>query len=114
MKTADALASLAALAQDSRLALFRLLVRRGPAGHSAGEIGRRLAIPTGTLSFHLKELARAGLIAARRNGRYFYYCAKLEGMNELVGFLTNHRVGGASGANGAPRAAEAMLRRTRA
>lgn len=114
MKTADALASLAALAQDSRLALFRLLVRRGPAGHSAGEIGRRLAIPTGTLSFHLKELARAGLIEARRDGRYIYYCANLDGMNELVGFLTNHRVGGTFGANGAPRAAEAMLRRTRA
>ena len=114
MKTSDALAALAALAQDSRLALFRLLVRRGPAGHSAGEIGRRLAIPTGTLSFHLKELARAGLIEARRDGRYIYYCASLARMNELVGFLTNHRVAGASGANGSPRAVEAMIRRTRA
>ncbi len=114
MKTAHALASLAALAQDSRLALYRLLMRRGPVGYSAGEIGRRLAIPTGTLSFHLKELARAGLIEARRDGRYIYYCANLERMSELVGFLTNHRVGAASGTNGSARAAEALLRRTRA
>ena len=82
--------ALAALAQESRLALFRLLVQTGPSGLSAGEIGAELGIAPATLSFHLKELARAGLIAARQDGRYIYYAANFEQMALLVGFLTEN------------------------
>jgi ArsR family transcriptional regulator len=90
MKSEQAIQSLAALAQESRLALYRLLVKRGPEGYAAGDIGDRLGIPGPTLSFHLKALAQAGLIAARRESRYLYYSANFDRMNELVSFLTEH------------------------
>ena len=82
--------ALAALAQESRLALFRLLVQTGPSGLSAGEIGAELGIAPATLSFHLKELARAGLITARQDGRYIYYAANFAQMAALLGFLTEN------------------------
>lgn len=82
--------ALAALAQESRLALFRLLVQTGPSGQSAGEIGAELGIAPATLSFHLKELARADLIVARQEGRYIYYSANFAQMGALVGFLTEN------------------------
>ena len=90
MKSEQAIQSLAALAQESRLALYRLLVKRGPEGYAAGDIGDRLGIPGPTLSFHLKALAQAGLITARRESRYLYYSANFDRMNELVSFLTEH------------------------
>ena len=77
MKQQDVITALAALAQDSRLAIYRLLVKRGPEGYAAGEISERLEIAGPSLSFHLKELARAGLVTARKDGRFIYYSARL-------------------------------------
>jgi ArsR family transcriptional regulator, arsenate/arsenite/antimonite-responsive transcriptional repressor len=90
MNQNDAVQALAALAQESRLAVFRLLVRRGPDGYAAGEIGERLDIPGPTLSFHLKELTQAGLVTQRKESRYVYYAPALERMNDLLGYLTDH------------------------
>jgi DNA-binding transcriptional ArsR family regulator len=90
MNECDAVTALAALAQESRLAVYRLLVQRGPGGYSAGEIGKQLAIPGPTLSFHLKELAVAGLVAARKDGRFIYYSPDFERMRALVGYLTDN------------------------
>jgi DNA-binding transcriptional ArsR family regulator len=90
MKSMDVVRALAALAQDSRLAVYRVLVRRGPAGYTPGELGEKLRIHAPTLSFHLKALAGAGLIAARRDGRFIYYSASFDHMRQLVDFLTEN------------------------
>ncbi len=90
MKTNEALEALGALAQDSRLALFRMLVKRGPEGFAAGELAERLAVPGPTLSFHLKTLVQAGLVVARRDGRFLYYAANFPRMTALVGYLTEN------------------------
>lgn len=90
MKTPEVVAALGALAQESRLAVFRLLVRRGPQGYTPGELGERLEIPAPTLSFHLKELQRVGLVLVQREGRYLNYTANFPRMNELVGYLTEN------------------------
>ena len=90
MKAIDVVAALAALAQESRLAVYRLLVKRGPAGFNPGELAQRLSIPAPTLSFHLKELQRAGLVAARRSGRFLHYSANFDHMRGLVDFLTEN------------------------
>ena len=82
--------ALGALAQESRLAIFRLLVEAGPTGLAVGEIGASLKVAPATLSFHLKELAHAGLITARQDGRYIYYSAAFERMNALLGYLTEN------------------------
>lgn len=84
------IAALAALAQESRLAIYRLLVEAGPTGLSVGEIGASVRIAPATLSFHLKELAHAGLIQARQDGRFIYYSASYEAMNRLLGYLTEN------------------------
>jgi len=89
MKSDDVIAALGALAQESRLSVFRLLVRRGPQGHTPGELAEKLAIAAPTLSFHLKELQHAGLVSARRQGRFLYYSASFELMRDLVAFLTD-------------------------
>jgi ArsR family transcriptional regulator, arsenate/arsenite/antimonite-responsive transcriptional repressor len=89
MKSSDVVISLAALAQESRLALFRLLVKRGPQGLTPTQLGEKLDVPGPTLSFHLKELQRANLIEARREGRFLYYRTRFDRMNDLVGFLTD-------------------------
>jgi len=89
-ETRRAVAALAALAQESRLAVFRLLVERGPEGLAAGEIAEQLSLPGPTLSFHLKELVHAGLIAARPAGRFVYYSANYPAMNGLIDFLTRN------------------------
>jgi ArsR family transcriptional regulator len=86
-------ASLAALAQESRLAVYRLLVKRGPQGYAAGEIGEYLGIPGPTLSFHLKELAQAGLVTARKESRFVYYSANFERMTALLAYLTENCCG---------------------
>ena len=90
MKSIQAVKALAALAQESRLAVYRLLVERGPTGVSAGEIGAELKIAPATLSFHLKELSHAELITSRQEGRYIFYSANFDEMNALVGYLTEN------------------------
>ena len=90
MKSANVVAALGALAQESRLAVFRLLVKRGPDGYSPGELAEKLQIPGPTLSFHLKELLRAELIASRREGRSLYYSANFDTMHGVVDFLSEN------------------------
>ena len=95
METKQAIQSLSALAQESRLSIFRLLVQAGPAGMAAGAIGEALDLPPATLSFHLAGLTRAGLAQSRQDGRYIIYNADYAGMNALVGFLTDNCCQGA-------------------
>ena len=90
METKSAVASLTALAQETRLSVFRLLVERGPEGMAAGEVGNKLDVPPATLSFHLKELSHAGLVTSRQDGRFVYYAAKFEHMAALMSFLTQN------------------------
>ena len=90
MDAKSAVASLAALAQESRLVIYRLLVEAGPTGLSVGEIGASLHIAPATLSFHLKELAHAGLVGARQQGRFIYYSANYASMNQLLAYLTDN------------------------
>lgn len=87
MESTQAVNALAALAQPSRLELFRVLAG-APGPLCAGDLAERLELPKPTLSFHLKELSQAGLIAARREGRSIFYSVKPEGIRELMGFLT--------------------------
>jgi len=104
MKNIDVVEALAALAQDSRLAIYRLLVKRGPEGYAAGEIGARLEIPGPTLSFHLKALSQAELVTTRKESRFVYYSANFERMNGLVAYLTDNccSLGSACDASCAP------------
>ncbi len=90
MKTTHAVTALAALAQDTRLAVYRLLVQQGPSGLAAGEIAGQLGIAPATLSFHLKELAHAGLVSSRQDGRFVFYSANFDTMSALVAFLTEN------------------------
>lgn len=87
MEQNTAIEAFAALAQSSRMAIFRLLVRAGPDGLQVGEISRRLDIVTSTLSGHLSILRRAGLLVATRHQREIHYSAHLKAVNDLVGFL---------------------------
>ena len=86
--------ALSALAQETRLAVFRLLVEAGPEGLCAGDIGARLGVPPATLSFHLAQLANAGLVDARQQSRFIFYSANFEAMNGIVGFLSENCCGG--------------------
>jgi DNA-binding transcriptional ArsR family regulator len=90
VKSKDAIESLAALAQESRLAIFRMLVKRGPEGYTPTQLGEKLNVSSPTLSFHLKELQRAGLVDVRRDGRFLYYRPNFTHMNGLIGFLTEN------------------------
>jgi DNA-binding transcriptional ArsR family regulator len=83
-----AVVALSALAQETRLAVFRLLVREGPGGRPAGEIAASLGVTPATLSFHLAQLERAGLLTARRQSRQIFYAVDLEAMRRLLSFLT--------------------------
>ena len=96
METTQAIQALSALAQESRLAIFRLLIQQGPSGLAAGAIGERLDLPPATLSFHLAGLVRAGLAQSRQDGRFVYYTASFENMNGLVAFLTENCCQGAA------------------
>ena len=90
METKRAVQTLSALAQESRLAIFRLLVQAGPEGLAAGAIGEKLGLPPATLSFHLAGLTRAGLAHSRQEGRFVIYSADYAAMNALVAFLTEN------------------------
>ena len=118
MKVNDAIESLAALAQESRLAIFRTLVKRGPEGYTPTQLGEKLNVSSSTLSFHLKELQRARLIDARRDGRFLYYRPNFSHMNQLLGFLTENccvLADQACGAECSPAGAEvSFTRRQRA
>jgi DNA-binding transcriptional ArsR family regulator len=90
MKIASAVEALAALAQESRLLVFRLLVQAGKEGVAAGALGEELGVPPATLSFHLKTLTHAGLIKSRSEGRYVIYTANYAEMDKLIAYLTEH------------------------
>jgi DNA-binding transcriptional ArsR family regulator len=94
MENKDAVVALAALAQESRLATFRLLVQAGPGGLAASKIAEALGMPPSSLSFHLKELSNANLIVPRQDGRFVMYAAQFDAMNALLGFLTENCCGG--------------------
>jgi ArsR family transcriptional regulator len=96
METKSAVLALSALAQDTRLAVYRLLVQAGPQGMAAGSIGEALDLAPATLSFHLAGLTRAGLAQSRNEGRFVIYSADFQAMNALVAFLTENCCGGAS------------------
>ncbi|MBY0568407.1 MAG: metalloregulator ArsR/SmtB family transcription factor [Hyphomonadaceae bacterium] len=108
MKAEAAVDALSALANDHRLAVFRLLVQAGPEGKPAGAIADALAMPASSLSFHLAHLNRAGLITQSRDGRSLIYAADFAAMTGLVGFLTENCCGGASCA---PSAAPSQKKR---
>lgn len=97
MKTLAAVDSLAALAQETRLQIFRLLVRHAPHGLPAGTIARRLRLPGPTLSFHLNVLATASLVQPHKNGRSIAYSPNLETVNRLTSFLLENCCGGEGG-----------------
>ena len=90
MEKLDAIAALAALAQDTRLDVFRLLVQAGAEGMPAGQIGERLGLPSATLSFHLNQLRHAGLVTFRRESRSLIYAAAYDAMNSLLAYLTEN------------------------
>ncbi|WP_020650695.1 ArsR/SmtB family transcription factor [Solimonas variicoloris] len=111
MKAEIAVERLAALAQESRLAIFRCLVQEGAEGLCAGDIATRLGLAPATLSFHLKELSRAGLLKSRQEGRFIYYAPDFKAMNALLGYLTENCCGGAScGVGCTPVSAEEAAR----
>ena len=104
MEAIEAVAALAALAQTTRLDVFRLLVRAGPDGLPAGQIGEQLGLPATTLSFHLNLLRQAGLVTNRRAGRSLIYSAGFTTMNRLIGYLTENCCQGDPAACGLPAA----------
>lgn len=94
MESKTAILALGALAQESRLAIFRLLVQAGDEGLAAGRIAETLGVAASSLSFHLKELTHAGLLSSRQEGRFVIYSANFEVMNQLLGYLTENCCGG--------------------
>ena len=96
MEKTDAVTALAALAQDNRLDVFRLLVQAGPAGMPAGAVAEALELAPNTLTFHFDRLRVAGLVSVRREGRSMIYAAQFDTMNALLGFLTENCCGGVS------------------
>lgn len=90
MESVDAVRALGALAQETRLGVFRLLVQQGPSGMAAGEVAEHLATAPATLSFHLKELSHAGLVTSRQDGRFIFYTANFTAMNDLIVYLTDN------------------------
>ena len=107
MQSNEALTALAALAQDTRLAVFRLLVRESPEGLPAGRVAAEVGVAPATLSFHLAQLERAGLLSARRKSRQIYYAAHPEGIRGMLSFLTEDCCGGRPELCGGPRAVAA-------
>jgi ArsR family transcriptional regulator len=95
MEKSDVVAALAALAQDSRLDVYRLLVQAGPDGMPAGSVANALDLAPNTLTFHFDRLRQAGLVTVRRAGRSMIYAARYDTMNALLGYLTDNCCGGA-------------------
>jgi DNA-binding transcriptional ArsR family regulator len=96
MEKIDAIEALAALAQESRLGVYRLLVEAGPEGMAAGEVATALDVPPNTLTFHFDRLRHAALVTVRREGRSMIYAARFDTMNDLVGYLTENCCRGAN------------------
>ena len=96
MEKSNAVSALAALAQDNRLDVFRLLVKAGPDGMPAGEVAGALGLAPNTLTFHFDRLRVAGLVTVRREGRSMIYAARFETMNALIAYLTENCCGGAA------------------
>lgn len=94
MKPAQVVKALAALAQPTRLAIYRLLVARGPEGMAAGQVAEKLKVSPATLSFHFKTLSHAGLLDSRQEGRFVYYTANFTVMHGMVEYLTENCCGG--------------------
>jgi DNA-binding transcriptional ArsR family regulator len=94
MKPAQVVKALAALAQPTRLAIYRLLVVCGPEGMAAGEVAEKLKVSPATLSFHFRTLSHAGLVESRQEGRFVYYTANYTAMNGIVDYLTENCCGG--------------------
>lgn len=94
MELKQAVKSLAALAQEHRLAIFKLLIQAGPEGMAAGQVSEELGISSSSLSFHMKELTHAGLVTSRNEGRYVIYSALIKSMNELLAYLAENCCGG--------------------
>lgn len=90
MENKSAVQSLLALAQETRLAVFRLLVETGPEGMNAGAIADAVGVPAATLSFHLKELSHAGLVVSRQESRFIFYSANFTAMDDLIAYLTDN------------------------
>lgn len=111
MNRSRAVKSLAALAQDTRLDAFRLLVQAGAGGLAAGDLAARLEISPPALSFHLRGLAHAGLVRSRQDGRFIFYSADYDAMQSLVGFLTENCCGGSSCAPARVPARKSVSRR---
>jgi ArsR family transcriptional regulator, arsenate/arsenite/antimonite-responsive transcriptional repressor len=106
MEKTKVVTALAALAQDNRLDVFRLLVEAGPAGLAAGEIATRLGLAPNILSFHFDRLRHAGLVTVRRNGRSMIYAAHFGRMNDLLAYLTKNCCKGVDASGAKPRAAK--------
>ncbi|MEB2343924.1 MAG: metalloregulator ArsR/SmtB family transcription factor [Deltaproteobacteria bacterium] len=114
MRNEEVIAALAALAQETRLGVFRLLVRAGAGGLPVGAIGDELGIPAATLSFHLKELRNAGLVSCRCEGTSRIYTPSFARVSELIRFLTANCCAGVSGSGPAPGARRGAARKTAA
>jgi ArsR family transcriptional regulator len=114
METTQAVAALAALAQEHRLAVFRLLVQAGREGMSAGQVAEAVDLAPNTLTFHFDRLRVAGLVTVRREGRSMIYAARYEAMNALVGFLTENCCGGVTKSAPAGCAPKSAPRKTKA
>ncbi len=99
MEIKSAVLQLSSIAQEARLEIFKLLVQAGPDGLAAGNISESLSIPGSTLSFHLKELAHAGLINSRQVSRFIYYSANYEAMDGLIAYLTENCCAGVKDCN---------------
>jgi len=111
METTAVVQAFGALAQETRLGIYRLLVAAGPKGRAAGAIGEKLELPPATLSFHLKELNLAGLVRSRQDGRFVIYAANFDTMIGLVSFLTENCCGGAACAPACPTASNPKRRK---
>ena len=113
MEKHNVIAALAALAQDNRLDVFRLLVKAGPEGLAAGQVAKALGLPPNTLSFHFDRLRQAGLVAVRRESRSMIYTAQFDTMRALIDFLTENCCAGVSDACGLSCAAPTSSSKSR-
>jgi DNA-binding transcriptional ArsR family regulator len=114
MEIAQAVDKLTALAQETRLSVFRLLVEAGPDGMNAGAIATALGIPAATLSFHVAQLTRAGLVESRQESRFIYYSAAYSAMDDLIAYLTDNCCQGGQCLPKTRQVATTTQRRTRA